>query len=133
MSVLCVVWYCTCLWSRMTALCVVQQYWAGDPDKYAFVGVSQLAQAFKDSGISTDSNAKGDDVEAGHKLNRHKAKPNGEGKHQQLGNGSNGSHGGAEHTKYAKHAKHTGANGVAEQQSEDLVDALDLDPLVHSK
>lgn len=114
----------------------MQQYWAGNPDKYAFVGVSELSQAFKDSGISPDNDGNEADTEAGHKLNRHKAKPNGKNKHQQFGGDSNESHGGAEHTehaKYAKHAKHTGANGVAEQQSEDAVDTLELDPLVHSK
>ena len=29
----------------------MQQYWAGDSEAYDFVGVSQLAKAFHDSGI----------------------------------------------------------------------------------
>jgi len=44
----------------------VQQYWAGNPDAYEFVGVSQLAEAFQKSGISSEVNGE-EDLEKGKK------------------------------------------------------------------
>jgi len=49
----------SCAWS-------VQQYWAGNPDEYEFVGVSQLAEAFQKSGISSEVNNE-EDLEKGKK------------------------------------------------------------------
>ncbi len=44
----------------------VQQYWAGNPDEYEFVGVSQLAEAFQKSGISSEADGE-EDLEKGKK------------------------------------------------------------------
>lgn len=47
----------------------MQQYWAGDPDAYSFVGVSQLAEAFNDSGIGfSEMGDDAPDLEKGTKL-----------------------------------------------------------------
>lgn len=44
----------------------VQQYWAGNPDAYEFVGVSELAEAFQKSGISPEVDVE-EDLEKGKK------------------------------------------------------------------
>lgn len=44
----------------------MQQYWAGNPDAYEFVGVSQLAEAFQRSGISSEVDGE-EDLEKGKK------------------------------------------------------------------
>ena len=70
----------------------LQQYWAGDADAYAFIGVSQLAQAFKDSGISPDHaehSEDSDDMESGKKKSRHTA-PKANSSHQKQQIGSDG-------------------------------------------
>ncbi|KAA6418150.1 MAG: ATP-binding cassette transporter [Trebouxia sp. A1-2] len=43
-----------------------EQYWAGNPDAYEFVGVSQLAEAFQRSGISSEVDGE-EDLEKGKK------------------------------------------------------------------
>lgn len=111
---------------------VLQQYWAGDADAYAIIGVSQLAQAFKDSGISphhAEHAEVGDDLEAGRKNSRHTGTKGGKGSHQERQSGSNGLAGqereGTDHmngdTAYTAH------QGMEDQHKQDL------DPLVHSK
>lgn len=53
----------------VSTICVcgsVQQYWAGNPDAYEFVGVSQLAEAFQKSGISSEADGE-EDLEKGKK------------------------------------------------------------------
>jgi len=40
--------------------CCLQQYWAGNPNRYEFVGVSQLAKAFQKSGISSENDGEHD-------------------------------------------------------------------------
>ena len=45
----------------------MQQYWAGDPDTYDFVGVSQLAKAFQESGIGFEMDGAASDLEKGRK------------------------------------------------------------------
>ncbi|KAL3156297.1 hypothetical protein ABBQ32_012567 [Trebouxia sp. C0010 RCD-2024] len=42
-----------------------EQYWAGDPDAYEFVGVSQLAKAFQESGIGSEMDSDAPDMEKG--------------------------------------------------------------------
>ena len=42
----------------------MQQYWAGDPDVYQFIGVAQLAEAFAASGIGSETRGE-DDLEKG--------------------------------------------------------------------
>lgn len=99
----------------------MQQYWAGDPDVYAFVGVAQLAQAFKDSGISSDHNGDSPDVEAGdNRDSKQTSKQAGNGVHKQPSDGLNGS---------AQHAKHGKANSATEHQG-DGRNVQGLDPLV---
>lgn len=43
----------------------MQQYWAGDPDAYDFVGVPQLAKAFQESGIGSEMDHDAPDLEKG--------------------------------------------------------------------
>ncbi|KAL3152681.1 hypothetical protein ABBQ38_012276 [Trebouxia sp. C0009 RCD-2024] len=42
-----------------------EQYWAGDPDAYDFVGVPQLAKAFQESGIGSEMDHDAPDLEKG--------------------------------------------------------------------
>ena len=50
---------------------LVQQYWAGDPDAYDFVGVAQLAKAFHESGIGSRLDGDAPDLETGQKQRHH--------------------------------------------------------------
>lgn len=51
----------------------MQQYWAGNPDAYDFVGVGQLAKAFSESGIGPRLDDETPDLEKGQKGKRDSA------------------------------------------------------------
>lgn len=91
----------------------LQQYWAGDPDAYAFIGISQLAQAFKDSGISTDhcEEDKGGDLEAGRKARA----------------------GAGQALKKRLRKRSSNSSRETAQGEEGAAPDEDLDPLVHDK
>ena len=48
---------------------LMQQYWAGNPDAYEFIGVAQLAEAFQASGIASETRSD-EDLESGQKKMR---------------------------------------------------------------
>ena len=50
---------------------LMQQYWAGNPDAYEFIGVSQLAEAFQASGIGSETSGQ-EDLESGQKKKKHR-------------------------------------------------------------
>ena len=100
----------------------MQQYWAGNAEAYAFVGVSQLAQAFKDSGISSDHSDDTADLEAGKHRNKLADTKNWIAKTERQRDGSHGQDGIARH-----------ADGVAENDAQDNDGNQGLDPLVHAK
>ena len=102
--------------------CVVQQYWAGDAEAYAFVGVSQLAQAFKDSGISSDHSDDNADLEAGKHRGRLAETKNWFGKTERQRDGAHGQDGIAKH-----------ADGIAKNNGQDGDSNEELDPLVHAR
>ena len=93
----------------------MQQYWAGDPDAYDFVGVSQLAKAFRDSGIGARLDADTPDVETGPK-----GRPSSVVSNEEEDSRQNGS------MKRQNGGKH-------EQESDEQKKRNTLDPLVHDK
>ena len=93
----------------------MQQYWAGNPDAYDFVGVSQLAKAFRDSGIGARLDDDTPDLEKGQKRKRESVVSTQEEDSRQ-GGGVEG-HSGREH----------------EQESDEQKKRNTLDPLVHDK
>lgn len=91
----------------MTLVCLLQQYWAGNPDAYQFIGVAQLAAAFEASGISAEVTDQ-DDLEKGKR-------------HKDTGN------------KPGSNSEHDVENGrkKSEGQAEQKSQSSRVEPLVH--
>ena len=93
----------------------MQQYWAGNPDTYDFVGVSQLAKAFRDSGIGPRLDDDTADLEKGQK-------------------GKNDSVFSTQEEESRQNGSVEGQNGGQhDQESDERKKKSMLDPLVHDK